>query len=221
MWRKLYHCFVVCYRQERQPDDRQMHAWSVRELSFCLCSLSQTNIDPLSIGDARDGRSPTVRSEFSRASSVGCLVLPCACAFNTALLDHRLWNRWQGITLSPTLITNIPGQASTTHSTVCVFASPLKSPPLSLQRHHQIRRHTWVKLTEQLIPIKQTYAPVLQWVCTRLFKWSRQLWWVDVWGLALTGWMTSEPDRSELRAGTVRCSPYLVPQIGANNWTIN
>lgn len=39
----------LSYRPKRQPDDRQMHALSVRELSFSLCSPRQINITPVSI----------------------------------------------------------------------------------------------------------------------------------------------------------------------------
>lgn len=110
---------------------------------------------------------------------VGCSVLLHACAFNIALLDRRLGNRWQGITLSPTLNTDILGQALAMHFAICLFASPLKSPPLSSQSHLQIRRYTWVKLTGQLRLINQTYASILQWVHLLLVvRVARWLWLV-------------------------------------------
>lgn len=64
---------------------------------------------------------------------VGCSLLPHACAFNIALLDHRLGNRWQGITLSPTLNTDILGQASAMHFAICLLVSPLKSPLILIE----------------------------------------------------------------------------------------
>lgn len=74
-----------------------------------------------------------------------------ACTFNRALLDHRLGNRWRGITPSPTLNSDILGQASSSRTVLSVCLYHFWNTP-------QIRRHTWVKPTGQLSPISQTYA---------------------------------------------------------------
>lgn len=112
---------------------------------------------------------------------VGCSLLPHACAFLIVLLDRRLRNRWQRLTLSPTLNTDILGQASTTHFAICLFVSPLKSPPYP---HRAITRlgdiHEWNWLDSWASLTKHTLPFYNEPVCSRLFKWPRLVHWVGV-----------------------------------------
>lgn len=129
---------------------------------------------------------------------VGSL-LPHACAFNIALLDHRLGNRWQGITLSPTLNTDILGQASATDFAICLFVSPLKSPPYP---HRATTRlgdiHEWNWLDSWAPLAKHTLPFYNESVCLRLFKWPRRVRWVGVvlglkqWDRWPMSWSTRE-----------------------------
>lgn len=112
---------------------------------------------------------------------MGCFLLPHACAFNIALLDHRLGNRWQGITLSPTLNTDILGQASTTHFAICLFVSPLKSPHYPRRATTRLGDiHEWNWLDSWAPLAKHTLLFCNESVCSRLLKWPRRVWWEDV-----------------------------------------
>ncbi len=112
---------------------------------------------------------------------VGCSLLPHACAFNIALLDRRLGNRWQGITLSPTLNTDILGQASATHFAICLFVSPLKSPPYPCRATTRLGDiHEWNWLDSWAPLAKHTLPFYNESVCSMLFKWPRRVWWVGV-----------------------------------------
>lgn len=114
---------------------------------------------------------------------VACSLLPHACAFNIALLDRRLGNRWQGITLSPTLNTDILGQASTTHFAICLFVSPLKPPPPLYPRRATTRLgdiHEWNWLDSWASLAKHTLPFYNESVCLRLLECPRRVWWVGV-----------------------------------------
>lgn len=127
---------------------------------------------------------------------VGCFLLPHAGAFNIALLDRRLGNRWQGITLSPTLNTDILGQASATHFAICLFVSPPKSPPYPRRATSRLGDiHEWNWLDSWATLAKHTLPFYDESICSRMFKWPRRLWLVGVvLGFRTTGQMTSEPD---------------------------
>lgn len=127
---------------------------------------------------------------------VGCSLLPHACAFNIALLDRRLGNRWQGITLLPTLNTDILGQASATHFAICLFVSPLKSPPYPRRATTRLGDiHEWNWLDSWAPLAKHTLPFYNESVCSRLFKRPRRVWWGEHrFGFRTTGQMTNEPN---------------------------
>lgn len=145
-----------------------------------MCSLNWTYFGPTN-RHGRPAHTGTLiwRLQCQWNGVVGCSLLPHVCALNIALLDRRLWNRWQGITLSPTLNTDILGQAFATHSAICLFVLPLKSPHYP---HIDITRlgdiHEWNRLDSWASLAKHTLPLCNESNCLKLFKEPRQVCWV-------------------------------------------